>query len=276
MTFDASTKAFLFGFAVTAGLMLGTDIAHAQGASPPPDDQVSGTIALGVATIPEFEGAEKQRVIPLVSGQVRWGNRYFAIEGVTARLNVLDSETFELGPVAELTFGRRAKLKTLAVRALGRIDDAYQIGSFAAVRGNSVLTEGDQLRGSIQMTRDVSDVHKGWLGQAAIDYRLPVSSRFTLSAQTALRFADDKYARTYFSVSQDGATASGLQAFNAMGGIKDLGFSLTGSYSLSRHWSVLGYGGYRRLVGDFGKSPIVRTAGSRNQISGGVGVAYSF
>lgn len=276
MTFDAPTKAFLFGFTVTASLMLGTDIANAQDVSSPPNSDVSGTIALGVATIPEFEGAERQRVIPLVSGQVRWGNRYLAIEGVTARLNVLDSKSFELGPVADLTFGRRAKLKTLAIRALGRIDDAYQIGSFAAVRASSVLTEGDQLRGSIQMTRDVSNVHKGWLGQAAIDYRLPVSSRFTLSAQTSLRFADDKYARTYFSVSPEGAAASGLQAFNAKGGVKDLGFSLTGSYNLSQHWSVLGYAGYRRMVGDFGRSPVVRTAGSRNQTSGGVGVVYSF
>lgn len=276
MNLHPSTKSFLFGFAATAGIMLGTDLAHAQDAPPPAQDNVSGTIALGVATIPEYEGAEKQRVIPLVSGQVRWGNRYFAIEGVTARLNVLDSDTFELGPVAELTFGRRAKLKTLPVRALGKIDDAYQIGSFAAVRTGSVLTEGDQLRGSIQMTRDVSNVHKGWTGQAAIDYRLPVSSRFSLSAQTALRFADAKYAGTYFSVSPEGAAASGLKAFNAKGGIKDIGVSLTGTYNLSDHWSVLGYAGYRRMVGDFGKSPVVRAAGSRNQTSGGVGVAYSF
>lgn len=271
-----STKAFLFGFAATAGIMLGANLAHAQDADPAEGGGVSGTIAAGVATIPEYEGAEKQRIIPLFSGQVRWDKRYFAIDGVTARLNVLNSDTFEFGPAADLTFGRRAKLKTQSVRALGKIDDAFQMGAFAAVRTGSVLAEGDQLRGSVQMTRDVSGVYKGWIGQAAIDYRLPVSSSFSLSAQASLRFAGDKYARTYFSVSQAGAAASGLAAYTAKGGVKDFGLSMTGTYSLSDRWAVLGYAGYRRMVGDFGKSPVVRTAGNRNQVSGGLGLAYSF
>jgi outer membrane protein len=39
---------------------------------------------------------------------------------------------------------------------------------------------------------------------------------------------------------------------------------------------VFGYGRYERMVGDAAKSPIVRDLGSRNQLSGGLGISYTF
>jgi outer membrane protein len=39
---------------------------------------------------------------------------------------------------------------------------------------------------------------------------------------------------------------------------------------------VFGYARYARLVGDAAKSPIVRQFGSRNQLSGGIGLNYTF
>ncbi len=273
---NIETKSFLAAFVATGSIFLGLDTAHAQDAGSAPGDGFSGTIVGGVATVPEYEGSSRQRVIPLVSGEVRWDKRYFAIEGVTARLNVLNSDTFEFGPAADLTFGRRASTRSAAVRALGVVDDAYQVGAFAAIKAGSLITEGDQLRFSVKATHDVSNVHKGWVGEAAVDYRLPVGRRFAVNTQVAMRFADDRYARTYFSVSPAGAAASSLAPFAAKGGVKDVGVAVTATYALSDRWSLLGYGGYRRLVGDFADSPIVRTAGDRNQFTGGVGVGFSF
>jgi outer membrane protein len=39
---------------------------------------------------------------------------------------------------------------------------------------------------------------------------------------------------------------------------------------------MFGYGRYERLVGDAADSPIVREFGSRNQLSGGLGLTYTF
>jgi len=269
-------KAFLAAFLATGSMMLGVDAARAQETVPASANRASGTIVGGVATVPEYEGADKLRVIPLVAGEVRWDKRYFAIEGVTARLNLLNSDTLEVGPAANLTFGRRTNLKSVPVRALGRIDDAYEIGAFAAIKVASLIAADDELRISVQGTRDVSDVHKGWVGEAAIGYRLPVGRRFSVNTQAAVRFADDRYARTYFSVTPAGAAASGLAQFNAKGGVKDVGVAMTATYALSDRWSLLAYGGYRRLVGDFADSPIVRTAGDANQFTGGIGFGLSF
>lgn len=268
-------KPFLAGFLSTAAILIASG-AHAQEAPIPAPDKISGSIAAGIATVPDYEGARQQQLIPLIAGDIHWGQRYFAIEGTSVRLNVLDSAHFELGPVANLTFGRDANAKPLSVRALGRIKDAYEIGTFAAIKTGSLLRPGDELRLRVQGARDVADVHNGWTYEAALGYRLPVSRRFTIGAETAVRFADDKYAATYFSVTPAGSTASGLRSYTAKGGIKDVGASLTAVYVLSPKWSLIGFGGYRRLVGNFEKSPIVRDAGRADQFSGGVGIAFRF
>jgi outer membrane protein len=39
---------------------------------------------------------------------------------------------------------------------------------------------------------------------------------------------------------------------------------------------LFGYARYERLVGDAARSPIIRALGSRNQLSGGVGLNYTF
>jgi outer membrane protein len=48
------------------------------------------------------------------------------------------------------------------------------------------------------------------------------------------------------------------------------------SYQFDDRWGVFGYARYARLVGDAANSPIVRAFGSRNQLSGGIGLNYTF
>ena len=47
-------------------------------------------------------------------------------------------------------------------------------------------------------------------------------------------------------------------------------------YQLGPRWGVFGYARYERLVGDAAKSPVVREFGSRNQMSAGIGLNYTF
>lgn len=268
-------RPFLAGFAVTA-LILGAHAVRAQDADAQARSQVHGTVIGGVAWLPEYEGADEGQVIPLAAGEITWGERYLALDGTSLRVNVLNSSAVELGPVANLTFGRDDKIDSAAVRALGTIDDAYELGAFAAVKARSVLTDGDEMKLRLEALRDVSDVHDGWLADATLSYRLPVGKRVTLVADTSLRFADDNYAGTYFSVDALGAPASGLPAYRAEGGIKDIGVSLTAGYAVTDRWSVIGYAGYRRLLGDFADSPVVDIAGNADQFSAGIGVGVRF
>lgn len=269
---------FLLTSTVTTliGLFLAVPAANAQSGVEGSPPRLSGTVFAGIATLPDFEGSSRQKTIPVGGGEVRWDKRYFAVDGVAARLNLLNSDTFEFGPVADLTFGRDNDVKSPTVRALGRIDDAYQLGAFAAVKTGSGLIDGDELRVSVQAVQDVSDVHDGWLGETSASYRVPLGTKLAVSTTASLRVADDKFAATYFSVSPSMATISRLAAYTAKGGVRDAGVSLAATYSISDRWSLVGFVGYRRLVGSLAKSPIVRNEGSRDQVTSGLGVGVNF
>lgn len=97
-----------FGKPIIAGFLTTAMIITASGAgaleAPTRENEVSGTIAGGVAAVPDYEGAKEQKCIPLIAGDIRWGARYLAIEGPSAWIDVLNSKVIESGPAANLTF----------------------------------------------------------------------------------------------------------------------------------------------------------------------------
>ena len=72
------------------------------------------------------------------------------------------------------------------------------------------------------------------------------------------------------------SVASGLPTYRPSGGIYALAMGSGVTYSLNERWGLFGFARYERLVGDAGKSPIVRDFGSRNQYFAGAGVNYTF
>lgn len=254
--------------------------AAAQTTGPDPAPQAEeergfhGTTAVGVGAMPEYEGAKAYRVIPLAQGRAYFDRRYVELDGLAIRANLLNSSRIEFGPVAHLTFGRRDRIDSAAVARLGRIDDAYEIGAFVAT--TLPVGKNGQVRLALEGVHDVAQVHNGWIGTASVGYTQRLGSRWQLSGTAAVSGASDDYARRYFTVTPQGSTASGLAAFNAKGGIKDVGISLGAAYKVTDRWSIVGFAGYKRLLGDFAASPVVSSAGDANQFSGGLGIGFSF
>ncbi len=254
-------------------LFLTPSVALAQ-IAPEESDEFSGYSTIGIAALPDYEGADDLRILPLVDGKVFWGERYVAVEGPAIRANVVNNETFEFGPVASFTFGRDDGIESRAVAQLGDIDDAYEVGLFGAL--NFDLGGNDAVRIGVQGVHDVSDVHDGFVITASASYTAPVGKRLTLMGEIGASYADDNYAETYFSVTPAGSLASGLAAFDAKGGLKDVGAQLTATYRIGDNWGIAANAGYRRLLGDFAVSPVVANGGSADQLSGGVGVFFTF
>jgi MipA family protein len=238
------------------------------------DAGVHGTVVAGVAYAPEYEGADKQDIVPLVIGRIKDGNRYVAFEGPTLRANVIDSNGLEFGPVVNITSKRGRDIQSRAVARLGAIKDAVEVGVFAAI--SRPVFGNDRIRLAIQGVQDVSGVHKGWLSNASANYVWSVSPKFSLLGDVTATYASAEYARNYFSVTSTGAIASGLPTFNAKSGIKDVGGSLSARYAIDQRWSLFGIGAYKRLAGSSAESPIVKDAGNPNQFVGGIGIGLSF
>ena len=256
------------------GLALAAQPDRAIAQAAPSEDDVQGSVLAGAAIVPDYEGSNDYRFIPLAGGRVDFDKRYIALEGLTLRANILASDRLEFGPVANVSFGRDDDIDSPAVAALPGIDDAFELGAFAAY--GVPVGERGRARIALQAVQDVSSVHNGWVATGSIGYDLAIGDRLGLGIAASASYASDDYAATYFGVTPGGALASGLPAFEAEGGFKDVGVALNARYRISERWWLLAFGGYRRLLGDFADSPVVAIEGSADQFSGGIGVALAF
>jgi outer membrane scaffolding protein for murein synthesis (MipA/OmpV family) len=239
-------------------------------------EDFQGYVALGVATLPEYEGADAQQLIPFVAGRAQWGRRYIALDGVSARANLLTSPSWEAGPLISVAFGRDDDVESAAVARMAPLDEALELGVFAARTWSNVALSEGALRVELRAVSDVSDVYGGWQSSIAVGYAVPIGNRWRVGADVSATLISDDYAETYFSVTPLNAARSGLEVYNAEGGLKDVGLNLTGAFAINERWSLTGFAGYRRLLGDAADSPIVTREGSPDQFSSGLGLGFSF
>ena len=103
-------------------------------------------------------------------------------------------------------------------------------------------------------------------------------------ASTRCRAAAERvergFGRAYFDVDAADSVASGLPVFRTRGGWKNWTVGAAGTYSLTgnllKGWKLVAGGTYKKMLNDYGDSPLVSVAGSRSQWLGAVGVAYTF
>jgi outer membrane scaffolding protein for murein synthesis (MipA/OmpV family) len=265
-------KPHLFILCLVAPVLAGGGVARAE------DDQRDGlSLSLGAAGVyrPEFKGSKDYEFKPLPFVGLRYGlgDRYVALEGPSLRANVLSGQVLEFGPVISYERGRKKDIKNLAVRRLGEIDAAVNVGAFARKRlkvGAGDLTIG------VEALTDTGKVHKGVLATAGVGYDRQLNDRWNVSANLSATWADRKYMRTYYGVSGAGAAASGFSPYVASAGIENVEVGASLSYRISDRWSALALGGYRRLVDSAADSPIVARGGSANQGQVAFALLYNF
>jgi MipA family protein len=128
----------------------------------------------------------------------------------------------------------------------------------------------------VDVTQDVSGGHDGLIVEAAAIYWKPVAQQFDLGFRFAMEYANNDYMSSYFDVTPTESARTGLRAFNADSGFKDIQTALMGMYHLSETWHLAGAFVYGRLFGDAEDSPVVDDRGDANQLYGGLSVIHSW
>ena len=108
----------------------------------------------------------------------------------------------------------------------------------------------------------------GELGADAIAY--PIEG-LTLTAGPRFQFGTDSFAQTYFGISTSESVASGLDFYDASGGLLATGVEVGARYLFNERWGVEGAIGYDRLVNDAAGSPIT-AQGSADQYTARIGI----
>ncbi|MCF6325224.1 MAG: MipA/OmpV family protein [Gammaproteobacteria bacterium] len=241
---------------------------------------------VGIGPVPEYEGSDDYAATGLPLIEIRKPGVFF-VKGASintndglasAGLTLLHFSYSEesrhrvqlvMGPLVRAYRGRDESDNDI-LNGLGDIDQSVGVGGFIA------LSTGAWLVNLSVSPQDVGNDTDGTLATFDIGYTVSIKNRLQLTTGLSTSWADDDYIQGYFGVSDAQAIRSGLSRFDITSGFKDTGIQMKASYAISPRWSLEGQIGYWRLLNDAADSPIVKDAGSADQVRGLIGLSYQF
>ncbi|MEQ1542830.1 MAG: MipA/OmpV family protein [Novosphingobium sp.] len=271
------------------GAMLGiAQPALAQDARPvgPPPAGDRVTIGLGLGTSADYEGSDDYRLQPGGILQGRLGGIDFQMRGLNLYTDLIADKPgsrtqFKLGPVVQVRLDRTGTIKDPRVAQLGSRKTAVELGLNAGIGLRGALIPPDSLSFEVSYLHDVAGAHRSAVVTPSINYATPVSARAFARLSVSADHVGAGYARTYFDVAPVAGPAVPLPAYATRGaGWKSVGTTLLYTRDLGgeprKGLGLFALAGYKRLLGQFADSPIVRDAGSASQGLGVIGLSYSF
>lgn len=237
------------------------------------------TLTLGAASIysPVFMGAEDYGLSIFPDVRVNYRDKFFASVPDGVGVNIINENGWRAGPVVKIRFGReeddggspfQVTGNTNALRGLGDVDTAGEIGGFLEYTHNRLLRARAELRqgfgGHDSPVFDASLSYVGRTGPASYS----IGPRAT--------FAGKDFMNTYFGINPAQSAASGLASYRANGGVASAGIGASATMPVSESVAVSLFGGYDILGREAADSPLIRQRGSRHQATIGLGVGYRF
>ena len=225
-------------------------------------------VALGPQLVPTYPGADGVSLRPLIDLSRATGDEPFGFEAADEGFGfaLYRADGFSIGPSIGFEGKRTADDVGTQVPDVGFTVEA---GGFAQYE----LTEALRLR--VEARQGIGG-HKGFISVLSADYVTRDGDRQLLAFGPRVTITDNRYQDAYFSVRPGDAALSGLPAFNAGGGVQSVGAAASYIRQFTQRWGIYSYARYDRLIGDAGDSPLVRQYGSRDQLSGGVALTYTF
>lgn len=226
------------------------------------------TVGGGAQIMPSYYGSDDYSIFPLPKFGLRREGRDmpFVAPDESFGIGLLGQDSaFNFGPIGRLI----AKREEDDVGApVGDVDLTVEAGGFVQV----FLGENFRLRGEL---RQALNGHDGMVGDLAADFIVRDGNNTIFSIGPRAHWADNDFHDAYFGVPV-AIPAAGLTAYNPGSGFYSVGARAGLTQRLGRNWGLFGYAGYDRLIGDAADSPIVRQLGSRDQLSGGLGLFIEF
>jgi len=232
------------------------------------DKDIRIRVGIGAKAEPKYIGADDYHVGPLWDLDFARGNDPFPFEAPDDAFGfaLISKDGFSAGPAGKLMW-RRSEEEVGA--PVGRVPTTIEAGGFVQYQiGKSTRVRADVRKGI--------GGHGGVVGSVGADQFWRDGDRYIFSIGPRLLFSDERYQRAYFGVSPAASVAAGVPAYSPRGGIHGVALVSGLSYQFNPRFGMFGFARYERLVGDAAKSPIVRDFGSRDQLSAGIGLNYTF
>ena len=225
-------------------------------------------IGLGAQLVPSFPGSDELSVRPLFDLSRARGSEPFAFEAPDESFGfaLIRSGGFHAGPVLGFEGSRKPKDVGAAVDKVGTTVEAGAFAQYAF--GPSFRVRGELRQGI--------GGHEGLVGNIGADFVMRDGDKYLFSIGPRASFADRDFHRAFFAVTPAEATRTGLPTYAPGSGLYALGAAAGLLFQVGPRWGLYSYAKYDRLVEDAGRSPVVRSFGSRDQWSGGLALTYTF
>lgn len=260
--------------AVTA--MLSIDAAAQR---PENADRWSFSVGAGLILAPSYLGDDAYQLSAVPNIKVTYGDNFSAsIDGVG--YTAIDSRGWRAGALVGYDFGRDEDGKSPFVIAgdetddldgLGDVDGTIEIGGFVEYDSRPFTTR-------VELRQGVNG-HEGLIGEVEVTYggRLVVADQMMIfSLGPNITLVDDDYNDSFFGVDADQSARSGLDEFDADGGLLSYGIGGSLIIPFDDHVSTVMIARYERLAGDAADSSLVEERGSENQGTVGLFLSYEF
>jgi outer membrane protein len=224
-------------------------------------------IGAGAQFVPAYPGADRAGVRPLVDVALSRGSKPFGFEAPDESFgpSLIKTSGLEIGPALNLQGSRTAKH---VGAALDKVPFTFEAGAFVQYAFSPKFRVRTEIRKGL-------GGHDGWTGQAGADYVARDGDDWLFSIGPRITVSDGRYHRAYFGVTPAEAARTALPAYRPGGGVQAVGATAGLLKQLTKRWGLYSYAKYDRLVGDAGRSPVVRALGSRDQLSGGLALTYT-
>ncbi len=219
---------------------------------------------------PTFPGSDRASatIYPSLSYRRSDEPARFAAPDDGISISIIDTPTFRVGPVFRLQSGRYLS-DDRSLFGLRKRNFDVESGVFVEYWPLTFI------RARIEARHGFRD-DSGFVGNVGVDLVAPVG-QFVFSAGPRLYLGDQRYVDRYFGVRPAEAALNGrVFSFRPDGGLTGVGALGAVTYQWNDTWATTGYVGYTRLVEDAGDSPIVTRIGSRDQVTLGAKLSYSF
>jgi MipA family protein len=252
------------------------------------EDRNRLTLGIGGGIAPEYEGAGDYGFQPggIIQGKVEGFD--FQVRGPNIYVDLIrdapDSKwNIIAGPVAQLRSERTSlgDIKDRRVALLGTRDTAVELGGYIGIGKKGFLIPPASLTFDLAFVHDVAGAHDSFILTPGVALASPVSQRTFARLGVSADYVGGGYGRTYYDVAAIAAPIPTLNGYATDGGgFKSIGTTLLLVHDLGGDnrsgWALFGLGGYKRLLGQYARSPIVRDAGNADQFLAVAGIAYSF
>lgn len=216
----------------------------------------SAVVGAGLAYVPEYSGAEKQRLSPALYAEYNWGNGFFAStsRGIGYAYAI---DSVELSAALGYAGGRTdTDTKGLrsgsdALRGMGDIKNSLTANLGASTRLGE-LNVG--ISAQIALTK--RDNGNTYTLHASHPLYKSASDQVGLSMGAV--YGDRKHAQTWYGVYPLQGAHSGFAAYQAGAGFEKVSLAASWNHVIDKRWSVRSVAGVNTLVGDAADSPLTK------------------